>query len=303
MRAFWKPHVEELRKVPFDRDAVYEDITQTGKLLGKFLSDFNVEGENQIRIVTFYQDDSSHSDSAERGVRELTASGKKASEAFSLNQSFLGVLELVGTLSPIDLWIAAELFVKVPVVGRVRVDGVKGGLAEGASAEAKINVILAKGKVTLTAQSNSEGRHDLMIEASAEISLVGTVTTGDRPFKLLTLPTPLFQTDSESLRAVFVELFQHSDEPVSRIQSGIGTLDFPTYCGMGAPARSAQSGACKELYAFGALYLIEVSTFVMWLLEMSLSSGSSVIEAQCEGFKGLLKSIHEIMLPREKQES
>ncbi|KAJ7595343.1 hypothetical protein C8J56DRAFT_883565 [Mycena floridula] len=196
------PHVQEIRAALFDRKAVHEDIVEMGKLLGRFLSDFNVKDQKQISIVTFYQDDSSDSDfadgSAEKRGREAETSEEKSSKAFSLNQYFSRFFQLVGTLDPIDLWVAAELFIIVPVVGRVKVTSIRGSLLKkGASVTANIDVVLAKGTAILTAPSNSNGTHDLMIEASAEIKIVGTATTGGR-IKLVTLPS----TGSESLKSV-----------------------------------------------------------------------------------------------------
>ncbi|KAJ7021540.1 hypothetical protein C8F04DRAFT_1195303 [Mycena alexandri] len=91
-----------------------------------------------------------------------------------------------GTIDPEMLAVSASLYVRVPVAGRVKITSLTGSLLSGVSAQ--INVVVASGSATLTAVPNpSTGKHDLMINASAEVALIGKVTTGG-PIKLLSLP-------------------------------------------------------------------------------------------------------------------
>jgi hypothetical protein len=59
-------------------------------------------------------------------------------------------------------------------------------LANGASIKATINAVLAKGEAGLKAVGNDDGKHDLFINLTLDIILVGRITSGD--FKLITLP-------------------------------------------------------------------------------------------------------------------
>ncbi|KAJ7448529.1 hypothetical protein FB451DRAFT_1567226 [Mycena latifolia] len=171
--------IEKIRNAPFPAKEIQNDIIATGKRKIKFFADFNIAKQKEIRIVTYYQS------SAKGGNSWSALPAGESSQSFSLNQSF-GPLELVGTLDPADLSVAASLYVRVPVAGRIKITGVKGSLANGGSIEANIDVVLAHGKATLTAPDNGSGKHDLTIDATITISMVGDIKTG--AIKLLTLP-------------------------------------------------------------------------------------------------------------------
>ena len=92
--------------------------------------------------------------------------------------------KVVASITPSTLTISAQLYVKVPLAGRVNITGISGSLITGATA--KFNVFVASGSITLTAKKNANNKHDLYVSYSLKVSLVGTIQGSD--YKLITLP-------------------------------------------------------------------------------------------------------------------
>ncbi|CCM01664.1 uncharacterized protein FIBRA_03727 [Fibroporia radiculosa] len=109
-----------------------------------------------------------------------------ASKQYSLSLHFAGILELVGSIGPVDRVVAAELFAKVPIAGRVKLANVKGALTDTASVQATINVVVAKGTVTFRAVKNDSGKHDLYCDATVQVKLISPIKVTN--VKILALP-------------------------------------------------------------------------------------------------------------------
>ncbi|CAA7269126.1 unnamed protein product [Cyclocybe aegerita] len=104
---------------------------------------------------------------------------------YSLSLYFTA-FQLVGSISPASLFISAELFVKIPIAGRVKLTSIKGSLKDGASVTATINVVVAKGSAKFTAKSNSSGKHDLYCTLFVNVVLFGDINLPD--VKIFALP-------------------------------------------------------------------------------------------------------------------
>lgn len=89
-------------------------------------------------------------------------------------------------MEPTTLTVAAGLFVKIPIAGRVRISSIEGSLLNGAGVTAEINAIVAKGSAKLTAHRNDQGKHDLYIDLTLSVKFIGSISSGN--LRLLTLP-------------------------------------------------------------------------------------------------------------------
>jgi hypothetical protein len=99
--------------------------------------------------------------------------------------------QLVGSIAPTKLTISANLYIVVPVAGRVELTSLKGSLLEDAGVTATINVFAAKGSAKLSAKSNSSGKHDLYCTLNLEVVLVGKVSVAGQDgggLKVFSLP-------------------------------------------------------------------------------------------------------------------
>ncbi len=99
--------------------------------------------------------------------------------------------QLVGSIAPSKLTISANLYIVVPVAGRVELTSLKGSLLEDAGVTATINVFAANGSAKFFARSNSSGKHDLYCSLSLDVVLVGKVSAAGqdgRGLKVFSLP-------------------------------------------------------------------------------------------------------------------
>lgn len=104
---------------------------------------------------------------------------------FKLQCRLTSLLQFSGSVDPSSLTVAAGLYVKVPVAGRVKVASIKGSLL-GKGVEASINVVAAKGSVTFYAKSNAQKKHDLCCTLTLKVVLVKSLSLKD--VKLWSLP-------------------------------------------------------------------------------------------------------------------
>ncbi|KAH9975630.1 hypothetical protein BJV74DRAFT_953690 [Russula compacta] len=176
------------RHVTYDDD----DITTDHDLLLHYLDDHvHHVGENSVGYVialhSHYKKGSSSTVNY-RGIR--AASESSGSQSYSLTLHFGGICELVGSIRPSDsLTVSAELFIVIPVAGRVKLTSVKGSLLGDVGVQASINVFAAKGTAKLYAKENSDNKHDLYISLSLDVVLVGEIHIGgDDGVKLFALP-------------------------------------------------------------------------------------------------------------------
>jgi hypothetical protein len=92
---------------------------------------------------------------------------------------------VVASITPSNLFISAQLFVKAPIVGRINLTGISGSLVDGQGVKAQFNVKVASGNITLHAKKNGK-KHDLYVSYALHVALVGNIKGND--FKLVTLP-------------------------------------------------------------------------------------------------------------------
>jgi hypothetical protein len=159
------------------------------ELLLKFLDDFARDGD-KIIIETFYGGLNDKHSSVVTPVAHFLAVDDSKSSQYHVSISFLGVFSLDGSVDPKNLKITAELFVQVPIAGRVSISKVQGSLGSKAGVKVKINAVVAKGKATLTAEKddgNEKGKHDLYIDVNINVKGVGDVNSKGK-LRLLTLP-------------------------------------------------------------------------------------------------------------------
>ncbi|KAF8551401.1 hypothetical protein OG21DRAFT_1512767 [Imleria badia] len=149
------------------------------ELLLKFLHDFCRDGDKVV-IETYY--DHSHDS---RGVSKPQNLIAKSSQ-YHLSVTFLKVLDLVGSIDPGKLTAAAELFIKIPIAGRVRIGNLQGSLTSGI--KININAVIAKGSVTLGADKNAQGKHALFVDLNLDVKGIGKIGSGGKKLNLLTLP-------------------------------------------------------------------------------------------------------------------
>ena len=90
------------------------------------------------------------------------------------------------TVNPSTLSLAAGLFMKVPIAGRVNIINISGSLLDGQRIHARIDVYVATGDVALYAKKKDDDDDDLYISFTLDISLFGRITQSD--FFLATLP-------------------------------------------------------------------------------------------------------------------
>lgn len=107
------------------------------------------------------------------------------SKEYEVSVGFLGIFELVGSISPTTLTIAAALFVRVPIAGRVRLVGIQGSLTGPNGLRVAVNAVIASGSVTLQAKKSAVGKYELWITLDLQIKFVGRITDSVR---LLILP-------------------------------------------------------------------------------------------------------------------
>ncbi|KAJ6560588.1 hypothetical protein DFH09DRAFT_1083454 [Mycena vulgaris] len=108
-----------------------------------------------------------------------------AANQYTVDVSFLNILQVSGSVDPSSLSASITLYVNIPLAGRVSLEKLEGSLITGITAN--INVVLVQGTAVLTAQVGPSGKHDLFIQASLTIQFVGTIKTPGN-FKILTLP-------------------------------------------------------------------------------------------------------------------
>ncbi|KAF8188912.1 hypothetical protein K438DRAFT_1972094 [Mycena galopus ATCC 62051] len=163
VRVFSEAEVEALNgpRPPFSI-IVPADATVEQQLLQQFIQNFVVDAANGTIAVQ-------------------TVSANQ----YTIDVSFLSILEVSGSVDPSSLSASITLYVKIPLAGRVSLTKIEGSLINGLIAN--INVVLASGQAVLSAQVNGNGKHDLFINASLDIRFVGTFKTPGN-FKILTLP-------------------------------------------------------------------------------------------------------------------
>jgi hypothetical protein len=93
--------------------------------------------------------------------------------------------KLKGSVVLTNLSASVALFVRVPIAGRIQLVTIGGSLT-GDGVTAKVNLVLAKGTVTLYAKENGSGNHDLYIKVDLEIKFIRKISSGEH--KLVTLP-------------------------------------------------------------------------------------------------------------------
>ncbi|KAF7290804.1 hypothetical protein MIND_01321400 [Mycena indigotica] len=108
-----------------------------------------------------------------------------STSGYTVDVSFLSILELSGNVDPSSLSASVTLYVKIPLAGRISLTKIEGSLINGITAN--INVILASGRATISAPVGPSGKHDLTIDATLSIQFVGDFGTGGK-HKILTLP-------------------------------------------------------------------------------------------------------------------
>jgi hypothetical protein len=94
------------------------------------------------------------------------------------------------TINPGTLYASAELFVLVPIAGRVHVVELSGTLddGQGVGVNAEFDVKVVKGNMKIYVKKNDDdnSKHDLHVAYSLTIALVGTISSDD--YTLVTLP-------------------------------------------------------------------------------------------------------------------
>ncbi|KAF7321192.1 hypothetical protein HMN09_00207700 [Mycena chlorophos] len=115
---------------------------------------------------------------------------------YHVEESFLGIFSIDGSIDPSSLTAAITPYVRIPVSGRVSLAELNGNLLDAGSGPvggvfANISVVLAQGHVALSArptlEPGQEGLHDLYIDANLNISMIGAFNTMG-PIKVLSLP-------------------------------------------------------------------------------------------------------------------
>ncbi len=92
---------------------------------------------------------------------------------------------MVASITPSNLFLSAQLFAKIPIVGRVNLTKISGSLVDGQGVKAQFNLKVASGNITLSAKKNGN-KHDLFVSYALHISIVGNIKGNN--FKLVTLP-------------------------------------------------------------------------------------------------------------------
>nr|GAT54538.1 predicted protein [Mycena chlorophos] len=149
------------------------NITANGELLKGFFEDFLVSSINGTFAVQTMGENQYH-----------------------VEESFLGIFSIDGSIDPTSLTAAITPYVRIPVSGRVSLAELNGNLLDAGSGPvggvfANISVVLAQGYVALSARPavgpDAEGLHDLYIDANLNISMIGVFNTLG-PIKVLSLP-------------------------------------------------------------------------------------------------------------------
>lgn len=103
--------------------------------------------------------------------------------SYSLDQTFLGIFGVTGTIEAAELGVKASVWVKAPFVGKVTLVSLEGSLRTGVTGS--INVAVASGSITLSVKPDG-GKNTLYVRGEIKVALVGTKSFGDT--KLITLP-------------------------------------------------------------------------------------------------------------------
>ena len=92
---------------------------------------------------------------------------------------------MVASITPINLFLSAQLFVKVPIVGRVNLTKISGSLLDKQGVNGQFNAKVASGNINLHVKMNGN-LHDLLVSYVLKIPRVGQIQGKD--VKLGTLP-------------------------------------------------------------------------------------------------------------------
>jgi hypothetical protein len=148
------------------------EFNRSLKLIEAYVKDHYDARTGNFVIQTYYPEE----------VTGITGNVKASNEE-TISVTFLKVFEVVGSIGKdVKRSVSCSLYVKIPILGRVKISSLTGSLASGgAQVKATINVRVAKGSASLFLKGK-----DLYLGIAIKVQFIGEIN--QREVKLLTLP-------------------------------------------------------------------------------------------------------------------